>query len=55
MEILRKIIDCKSLENPQGNFYGGVSFSKVTSLVFRQQLCYKENLPQILFQKYTEN
>ena len=32
MEILRKIIDCKSLENPQGNFYGGVSFSKVTSL-----------------------
>ena len=24
MEILRKIIDCKSLENSQGNFYGGV-------------------------------
>ena len=34
MEILRKIIDCKSLENYQGNFYGGVSFSKVISLQF---------------------
>ena len=34
MEILRKIIDCKSLENPQGNFYGGVSSSKVISLQF---------------------
>ena len=34
MEILRKIIDCKSLENSQGNFYGGVSFSKVISLQF---------------------
>ena len=34
MEILRKIIDCKSLENSQGNFYGGVSFSRVTSLQF---------------------
>ena len=32
MEILRKIIDCKSLENSQGNFHGGVSFSKVISL-----------------------
>ena len=34
MEILRKIIDCKSLENSQGNFYGGVSFSRVISLQF---------------------
>ena len=34
MEILRKIIDCKSLENPQENFYGGVSSSKVISLQF---------------------
>ena len=34
MEILRKIIDCKSLKNSQGNFYGGVSFSKVISLQF---------------------
>ena len=34
MEILRKIIDCKSLENSQGNFYGGVSFSRVVSLQF---------------------
>ena len=34
MEILRKIIDCKSLENYQENFYGGVSFSKVISLQF---------------------
>ena len=34
MEILRKIIDCKSLENPQGNFYGGVSSSKVINLQF---------------------
>ena len=34
MEILRKIIDCKSLENFQGNIYGGVSFSRVTSLQF---------------------
>ena len=34
MEILRKIIDCKSLENTQGNLYGGVSFSKVISLQF---------------------
>ena len=32
--ILSKIIDCKNLENSQGNFYGGVSFSKVTSLQF---------------------
>ena len=31
MEILRKIIDSK---NSQGNFYGGVSFSRVTSLQF---------------------
>ena len=31
MEI-RKMIDRKSLENSQGNFYGGVSFSKVVSL-----------------------
>ena len=34
MEILRKIIDCKSLENSHGNFYGGVSFSKVVNLQF---------------------
>ena len=34
MEILRKIIDCKSLENSQGNFYGGVSFSRAISLQF---------------------
>ena len=34
MEILRKIIECKSLENSRGNFYGGVSFSKVISLQF---------------------
>ena len=33
MEI-RKMIDRKSLENSQGNFYGGVSFSKVISLQF---------------------
>ena len=35
MEILRKLIDCKILENSQGNFYGGVSFSKVVSLHFQ--------------------
>ena len=34
MEILRKIIDCKSLENFQGNLYSGVSFSKVISPQF---------------------
>ena len=34
MEILRKITDCKSLENSQGNFYVGVSFSKVINLQF---------------------
>ena len=34
MEILRKIIDWKSLENSKGNFYGGVSFSKDISLHF---------------------
>ena len=34
MEIFRKIIDCKSLENSQQNFYDGVSSSKVTSLQF---------------------
>ena len=34
MEILRKITDCKSLENSQGNFYGGISFRKVISLQF---------------------
>ena len=31
---IKKIIDCKSLRNSQGNFYGGVSFSKVISLQF---------------------
>ena len=34
MEILRKVIDSNSLENSQGNFFGGVSFSKVISLQF---------------------
>ena len=34
MEILRKIIDCKSLENSQGNFNGGFSITKVISLQF---------------------
>ena len=34
IEILRKIIDCKSLENSQRNFYDGVSFSKVIGLQF---------------------
>ena len=34
MEILRKIIDCKSLKNSQGHFYGGVSISRVISLQF---------------------
>ena len=34
MEILRKTTDCKSLENSQGNVYGGFSFSKVISLQF---------------------
>ena len=34
MEILRKKIDCKSLENYQRNFHDEVSFSKVTSLQF---------------------
>ena len=32
MEMLRKIIDGKSLEISQKNVYEGVSFSKVTSL-----------------------
>ena len=31
---IKKKIDCKSLKNSQGNFYGGVSFSKVISLQF---------------------
>ena len=34
MEILRKTIHCKSLENSQQNFYDGVSSSKVISLQF---------------------
>ena len=34
MEILRKIIDWKILENSQGNFYRLVSFSKDLSLQF---------------------
>ena len=34
MEILRKIIDCKTLGNSHGNCYGGVSFSRVTSPQF---------------------
>ena len=34
METFRKIIDGKSLENTQGNLYGGVFFSKVISLQF---------------------
>ena len=32
MEMLRKVIDCGSLNISQEHFYGGVSFSKVTSL-----------------------
>ena len=32
MKILGNIIDCKSLEISQENFYDGVSFSKVTGL-----------------------
>ena len=38
MEILRKIIHIKSSENPDGNFYDGVSFSTVKSLQFSD--CY---------------
>ena len=35
--MLRKIIDCESLETSQKNFYDGVSFSKVAkSATFRQ-------------------
>ena len=34
METLLKKIDCKSLENYQGNFHDEVSFSKVMSLQF---------------------
>ena len=34
MEILQKIIDCKSLGNSQGNFHDEVSFSKVINLPF---------------------
>ena len=36
MEILRKIIDSKSLENSQGNFYGWVSFSKVCNFAIKR-------------------
>ena len=32
MEMLRKIIDCNSLENFPKNIYGGVRFSKIASL-----------------------
>ena len=32
MKMLRKIIDCESLETSQENVYDGVSFSKVKSL-----------------------
>ena len=32
MKMLRKIIDCESLESSQENVYDGVSFSKVASL-----------------------
>ena len=32
MKMLRKIIDCKSLETSQKKVYEGVSFSKVTNL-----------------------
>ena len=31
MEILRKVTNCKSLENSQANFYDRVSFSQVIS------------------------
>ena len=34
MKILRKIIDWESLKIFQKNFYNGVSFIKVTSLLF---------------------
>ena len=32
MNMLRKMIDCESLETSQETFYEGVSFKKVTSL-----------------------
>ena len=32
MNMLRKIIDCKSLENSAGNVYDGVYLSKVANL-----------------------
>ena len=54
MKVLRKIIDCKSLETSQKNAYYGVYFSKVTSLqcteynsagiLFRKTICLKKNL-----------
>ena len=34
MEILRKVTNCKNLENSQANFYDRVSFSQVISLQF---------------------
>ena len=34
MKKIKKIIDCKSLENSRGNLNDGVSFSKVINLQF---------------------
>ena len=47
--MLRKITDCKSLKLSQKKFYDEVL------TVFTLQLCYKENSPQIVFGKCTEN
>ena len=52
--LLRKIIDGKSLKIFQEDFYDRVLFSKYTNLVFRLKLCYKENSPQIRFGIYTK-
>ena len=64
MEILKKTIDCKSLENSQGNFFGGVSFSKAISLQFSdcnfairriRHRFFLGNVPKAVFQKNKES
>ena len=49
MKILRKITDSKSLKTFQKKFYDGVFTAH------RLQPCYKENSPQIVYGKCTEN
>ena len=49
MEVLWRIIDCESLENFPNNFYDRVCLENCKSVLYKLQLRYNQNLPQISF------